>query len=74
MLPFLKDKHEASVAVPSEAVKRTPDDSSDYDALESAVEDLFSAYKSGDVKAGCVALRAAFELLESEPHSEGQSS
>lgn len=71
MLPFLKQKHEGSVSSPVESKKREPDHEQEYDALESAVSDLFSAYKSMDFKAGAVALRAAFEILDSEPHEEG---
>jgi hypothetical protein len=71
MLPFLKRHNEGSASTPVELVKRKPDDEAEYDALESAVEDLFAAYKSNDIKAGCVALRAAFDLLDGEPHAEG---
>ena len=65
---------EGSVSMPVESIKRKSDEDgndSDYDMLESAVEDLFSAMKSHDVKAGCEALRAAFEIYDSEPHYEG---
>lgn len=71
MLPFLKNKLEASISVPDEKIKREPDEEPEYDSLEAAVEDLFSAYKSSDTKAGAAALRAAFELCDSEPHEEG---
>lgn len=52
-------------------IKREADDESDYDMLESASEDLISAVHSKDVKAVCSALRAAFQMLDMEPHSEG---
>lgn len=71
MLPFLKNKHEASMSEKSEPVKRKPDDGSDYDMLESASEDLIHALHSKDVKAVCSALRAAFQMLDLEPHEEG---
>lgn len=70
MLPFLNKSKEASVSAAPESIKREPDQEQDYDALESAVSDLFDAYKSNDVKAGCVALRAAIEILDSEPSGE----
>lgn len=71
MLPFLKRNQEASSSAPVEHIQREPDEESDYDMLESAAEDLISAIHSKDVKAVCQALRAAFEMCESEPHSEG---
>ena len=70
-LPFLKHNQEASVSGPVEHVKRESDEGSEYDMLESAVEDLFAALKSNDVKAGCSALRAAFQICDLEPHEEG---
>lgn len=74
MLPFLKHSKEASVSMPSDSIKRKSDDeeSEDYDSLESAAEDLHSAIKSGDTKGIAMALRAAFDILDSEPHFEGQ--
>lgn len=71
MLPFLKRRDEASASSPVESIKREHDEDHEYDALESAVEDLFSAFKANDVKAGCEALRAAFEICDLEPHEEG---
>lgn len=71
MLPFLKNKQEASAAGPVESVRRESDDGSEYDMLESAAEDLISAVHSKNVKGVCEALRAAFEMCESEPHEEG---
>jgi hypothetical protein len=71
MLPFLKNKQEGSMSLPSEPIKRDHDEDSDYDMLESAAEDLISAVHSKDVKAVCSALRAAFQMLDMEPHSEG---
>lgn len=58
--------------MPADPVKRKPDEEKeeDYDSLESAVQDLISAFKSGDAKAGCEALRAAFQIYDLEPHDE----
>lgn len=73
MLPFLKKQTDASSSNPIESVKREPDEGAeDYDSLESAVSDLFEAYKSNDLKAGAAALRAAFELCDAQPHVEGE--
>ena len=71
MLPFLKKNQEASGSGPIESVQRKPDDGAEYDALESAAEDLCHAIKSDDYKGAASALRAAFELMDSEPHEEG---
>jgi len=66
MLPVFKNKLEGSASAPVEHVKRTPDQEEEYDALESAVSELIDACKKGDVKAGCVALRSAFQMLSDE--------
>ncbi len=39
--------------------------------LEMAAEDLLRAHASNDKKAVAAALRAAFQILDSEPHVEG---
>jgi len=69
MLPFLKLKQEGSSSSPVEHEMREPD--GDYDPLHSAAEDLISAVHSKSVKAVAEALKAAFEICESEPHEEG---
>ena len=73
MLPFLKNNKEASISETPDSIKREHDEDSseEYDMLESAAEDLISAVHSKDVKAVCSALRAAFQMLDSEPHEEG---
>ncbi len=70
MIPFLKHKNEASASAPVESIKREPDDGAEYDVLESAAEDLCNAIEAKDYKAAAAALRAAFDLLESQPHEE----
>lgn len=72
MLPFLKYKLEASASAPAESMKREPDEEPEYDALESAGQDLIDAIHSKDAKGVAVALRAAFQLADSEPHEEGE--
>lgn len=71
MIPFLKHSKEASVSGPIDIEKRKPDEESEYDALEAAAEDLGNALASKDFKAAAAALRAAFQLADSEPHEEG---
>jgi len=70
MLPFLKDLKEASVSAPVDVKKREPDEEMEYDALESAMEDFCHAEERKDYQAMAEAFRAAFEILESEPHQE----
>ena len=70
MLPFLKDLKEASVSAPVEVQKREPDGEKEYDALESAMEDYCHAEERKDYALMAEAFRAAFEILESEPHEE----
>lgn len=68
MLPFLK-KSQESTAAPSEPVMREHDD--EFDSMEVAAQDVLHAVESKNAKALASALRAAFELCDSEPHNEG---
>lgn len=71
MLPFLKKNREAAASAPPDSIRREPDDGADaYDSLHSAAEDLLKAVEAKNVKGIAEALRAAFELCESEPHEE----
>ena len=69
-LPFLKNK-EASISAPVESIKREPDN--DIDSLHVAAEDLMNAVHSKNIPAIAEALRAAFEMLDSEPGEEGSN-
>jgi len=72
MLPFLKNTKEAGVSGPIESIERKSDNEDEqYDVMEAAAEDLMNAIHAKDVKAIAEALRAAFELADSEPHMEG---
>ena len=53
-------------------MKREPDEEPEYDSLESAAEELSTAIHSKDIKGIAMALRAAFEIMDSEPHEEGE--
>lgn len=70
MLPF-KKKDEAAMSGPVDAIKREPDHEVDFDAMESASEDLLRAIEAKDTRAMTIALRAAFELCDTLPHAEG---
>lgn len=74
MIPFLRNKKDAGVSVPIESIKREHDEDKeqDFDVLESAAEELIHAVHSKDIKAVAMALRSAFELMDSEPHIEGE--
>jgi len=67
MLNFLKKQQEGSASGPVESVEREHDDGFEFDSLETAMEELFAA-KSPKERAA--AFRAAFELLEEQPHDE----
>lgn len=69
MLPFLRNQKESSVASSSEPIKREPDEEQELDSLEVAMKELFEA-KSDKERAA--AFRAAFELLEIQPHAEAE--
>ncbi len=72
MLPFLKKTKEASASLPIESQERKPDNDNDFDSLEVAAQDLLHAIEKKDAKAVAEALRAAFELVDSQPHFEGE--
>ena len=74
MLPFLKPKsHSAGVIIQ----QRKPDDKDESEmdmgdhAMEAAAEDIMKAINSKDSRHLALALRAAFQILDSEPHEEG---
>lgn len=71
MIPFLKHSKKGSVSAPVDSIKREPDEGAEYDALEAAGQDLIDAVHAKDAAAVAAALRAAFELADSEPHEEG---
>lgn len=74
MLPFLNKSKEASVSMPPDSIKRKSDDEDgeqEYDSLHSAAEDLIHAVHSKDVAAVAMAIKAAFEICDSQPHEEG---
>ena len=74
MLPFLKPKQVAGLIIQKRASdgskEEKPEDSQDQ-GLEAAAEDFIRAVHAKDAKGVAAAFRAAFEMLESEPHEEG---
>lgn len=76
MLPFLQPKKITSIMMavkkPDGSIEQKgPEDEPDH-ALMSAAEDLISAVHMKDAKAVAEAIKAAFELCDSEADSEGQ--
>lgn len=78
MLPFLKKKNEGGVAgiivktrPPDEKSEQDQDDSK-VDSIEYCAQDLLKAIESKDIKAIAEALRDVFDILDSQPHEEGE--
>ncbi len=75
MLPIFdnKKKIQSGISIktrtPDEKPEENQDDSSA--AIEACAQDLISAVQSNNVKAAAEAIKSAFEILESQPHSEG---
>lgn len=72
LLPFLKNKRKETGVIVQERVSDLPEESTEADGLEVAAKDIMSAISGNDHKALAAAIRAAFEILESQPHVEGE--
>jgi hypothetical protein len=72
-LPWFKAKPQTGVIM---ATTRQPDEkkdeSSENDGLKSCARDLMDAISAGDESKAAAAIRAAFEICDSEPHEEGE--
>ena len=72
MLPFMKIKRvDQGQIVEIRKPDKKQEDSED-DGLEVAMLDLAEALGTKDKKAAAAAFRAAFQILETEPHSEAE--
>jgi hypothetical protein len=75
MLPFLKNRKEPGMAGVTTLYRKKDEDAKEDNMHESgiraAAKDLCDAIRSEDYDAAAKALRAAFEIFDSEPHSEG---
>lgn len=76
MLPFLRHKKNNAGLI---VKQRSPDVSSGDEAegsapdgMEAAAQDLMDAISAGDAGKVASALRAAFQIADSEPHEEGE--
>lgn len=74
MLPFLKKSKEASVSAPAETIVRESDkeEQLEHEPLDIIAEELISAVHKKDAKLVADCLHAAFEILDSLPHVEGE--
>jgi hypothetical protein len=73
-LPFLKQKirQEASIPVQHfETKSKEEDKDSEDSALIAAAQDIVRAIESKDFKHLAMAIRSAFQILDSEEHVEG---
>ena len=73
-LPFLKHKQDSASSSPVESIKRSHDEGKEdeFDSLEGAMSELHEALNAKNYKGAAQIFRSAFELLDSEPHSEGE--
>jgi hypothetical protein len=72
MLPFLKRDRQASGI--STTVYRKPDyeQSEEHEGLAACSKDLIEGIQTDDKQKVAAALKAAFQILDSEPHEEGE--
>ncbi len=74
MLPFLKNKHEASASMPVDVVERSPDEGSEpFEMLDAIAEDMIEASKSGNKKLLKSALEALCEYIQEEDEVQDES-
>ncbi len=74
MLPFLKNKEKQQSAVMvKQRAPDQPEQEDDKSASHMAcAQDLLKAIESKDIKGIAEALQSAFEIMDSEPHVEGE--
>ena len=79
-LPFLKNKQQSVAGLimkhrSQDGIKDDmPEDSNDNEGLHSCAQDLINAVHAKDVPAVASAMRAAFDIMESQPHDEADNS
>lgn len=76
MLPFMKPRRVTSLLIakhdPETGIGNAEPEQEEKEGLLMAAEHLISAIHSKDAKAVASALRAAFDMADSEPHKEGE--
>jgi hypothetical protein len=68
MLPFLKNKLEATSGSTSEPIKREHDETFEYDGLETAMEELGQHLKNSNWKAAAECFKAAIQMASGDEH------
>jgi hypothetical protein len=77
MLPFLKPQRKdagviVSTRLPDGGAKMDHQEGHELDGVKAAAADLIRAVHAKDESAVASALKAAFEILDSMPHDEGE--
>lgn len=72
MLPFLQKPRASGGVITEIRPSDHKDEPQDDTGLMAAAKDLVDAHDSKDIKRVAAALRAAFQILDSEPHDEGE--
>ena len=76
MLPFLQPKKQASVIIARRksdgSVEAEHEEGEHVPGVMTAAEDLISAVHARDAKGVADAMKAAFEIMDAEPHVEGE--
>lgn len=71
LLPFLKNKHKDVGVIVQHRAPDSPEQAAESDSgLHAAAQDMLSAISSGDAARLAQAVKAAFQILESQPHEE----
>lgn len=79
-LPFLKNKQQSVAGLimkhraPDGIKDDMPEEPSDNQGLHSAASDLMNAVHAKDIPAIAAAMKAAFEIMQSEPSQEDDNS
>jgi len=73
VLPFLKRKQEAAVAIPVEIESDHDEMEFDHDEmLHHCVDELIESIHHKDKESTLEALKSIFYILDAEPHEEGE--
>jgi hypothetical protein len=74
LLPFLSKKRQnAGVIVQERAPDEKPEENQeDNSGIEACAKDLIDAVHAQNIKGAADAIKAAFEILDSQPHEEGE--
>lgn len=70
MIPFLKNKREASMATVDETKMRKPDEDAEFDLIDAVVEDMLEAVHKKDKRLLKAALEALIHHIQAEDELE----